>query len=49
MAPTGKAPDLIPEKPTLPRLREAANDPTLVEEVKKFDLKKALEYAAKED
>ena len=31
-----------------PRLREAANDPTLVERVKKFDLKKALEYAAKE-
>ena len=31
-----------------PRLREAANDPTLVEQVKKFDLKKALEYAAKE-
>jgi hypothetical protein len=31
-----------------PRLREAANDPTLVEQVKKFDLKKALEYAASE-
>jgi hypothetical protein len=31
-----------------PRLREAANDPTLVERVKKFDLKKALEYAAEE-
>jgi hypothetical protein len=31
-----------------PRLREAANDPTLVEQVKKFDLKKALEYAAEE-
>jgi hypothetical protein len=31
-----------------PRLREAANDPTLVEQVKKFDLKKALEYAADE-
>lgn len=32
-----------------PRLREAANDPTLVERVKKFDLKKALEYAAKKE
>jgi hypothetical protein len=31
-----------------PRLREAANDPTLIEQVKKFDLKKALEYAASE-
>jgi hypothetical protein len=31
-----------------PRLLEAANDPTLVDEVKKFDLKKALEHAAKE-
>ena len=30
-----------------PRLREAANDPTLVERVKQFDLKKALEFAAK--
>ena len=32
-----------------PRLREAANDPTLVERVKKFDLKMALEYAAKKE
>lgn len=32
-----------------PRLREAANDPTLVEQVKKFDLKKALEYAAQKE
>ncbi|MCA1658320.1 MAG: hypothetical protein LC627_03365 [Verrucomicrobiaceae bacterium] len=32
-----------------PRLLEAANDPTLVERVKQFDLKKALEYAAKEE
>jgi hypothetical protein len=30
-----------------PRILEAANDPTLVERVKKFDLKKALEFAAK--
>jgi hypothetical protein len=30
-----------------PRLLDAANDPTLAERVKKFDLKKALEYAAK--
>lgn len=29
-----------------PRLLDAANDPTLAERVKKFDLKKALEYAA---
>jgi hypothetical protein len=32
-----------------PRLREAANDPTLVEQVKKFDLKKALGYAAQKE
>jgi hypothetical protein len=32
-----------------PRILEAANDPTLVERVKKFDLKKALEFAAKKD
>ena len=32
-----------------PRLLEAANDPTLVERVKQFDLKKALEYAAKKE
>jgi hypothetical protein len=32
-----------------PRLLEAANDPTLVERVKAFDLKKALEYAAKKE
>ena len=32
-----------------PRLVAAANDPTLVEKVKQFDLKKALEYAAKRD
>ena len=31
-----------------PRLLEAANDPTLVEKVKQFDIKKALEFAAKE-
>lgn len=30
-----------------PRLLEAANDPTLVERVKQFDLKKALEFAAR--
>lgn len=30
-----------------PRLLDAANDPTLAERVKKFDLKKALEFAAK--
>jgi hypothetical protein len=32
-----------------PRLLAAANDPTLVEKVKQFDIKKALEYAAKKD
>jgi Colicin V production protein len=32
-----------------PRLLEAANDPTLVERVKQFDIKKALEYAAKKE
>jgi hypothetical protein len=32
-----------------PRVLEAANDPTLVERVKQFDLKKALEYAAKKE
>ena len=31
-----------------PRLVEAANDPTLVDKVKQFDIKKALEFAAKE-
>ncbi|MGZ5503847.1 MAG: CvpA family protein [Chthoniobacterales bacterium] len=31
------------------RLIEAANDPELAKQVKQFDLKKALEYAAKED
>jgi Colicin V production protein len=31
------------------RVLEAANDPTLVEKVKRFDIKKALEYAAKKD
>jgi hypothetical protein len=31
------------------RVLEAANDPTLVEKVKQFDLKKALEYAAKKE
>lgn len=31
------------------RVLEAANDPTLVEKVKKFDIKKALEYAAKKE
>jgi hypothetical protein len=30
-----------------PRIIDAANDPTLAERAKKFDLKKALEYAAK--
>ena len=29
-----------------PRVVEAVNDPTLAEHVKRFDLKKALEYAA---
>ncbi|MEY2504803.1 MAG: hypothetical protein QOG27_1083 [Verrucomicrobiota bacterium] len=32
-----------------PRLLAAANDPTLVERVKQFDLKKALEFAAKKE
>jgi len=32
-----------------PRVLEAANDPSLVERVKRFDFKKALEYAAKRD
>jgi hypothetical protein len=32
-----------------PRLLEAANDPTLVARVKQFDLKKALEFAARRD
>ncbi|MDP9099475.1 MAG: CvpA family protein [Verrucomicrobiota bacterium] len=32
-----------------PRVLAAANDPTLVEHVKQFDIKKALEYAAKKD
>lgn len=32
-----------------PRVLAAANDPTLVERVKKFDLKKALEFAAKKE
>jgi hypothetical protein len=31
------------------RLLDATNDPTLVERVKQFDLKKALEYAAKKE
>jgi Colicin V production protein len=31
------------------RLLEAANDPTLVAKVKQFDIKKALEYAAKKE
>lgn len=31
------------------RLLDAANDPTLVEQVKKFDIKKALEFAAKKE
>ena len=31
------------------RVLEAANDPTLVEKVKQFDIKKALEYAAKKN
>ena len=32
-----------------PKVLAAANDPTLVEKVKQFDLKKALEYAAKKE
>ena len=32
-----------------PRVLAAANDPTLVERVKQFDLKKALEFAAKKE
>jgi hypothetical protein len=32
-----------------PRLVAAANDPTLVEKVKQFDIKKALEFAAKKE
>ncbi|MEY2562967.1 MAG: hypothetical protein QOH88_1160 [Verrucomicrobiota bacterium] len=32
-----------------PRIIEAANDPTLADRVKQFDLKKALEYAAKKN
>jgi hypothetical protein len=31
------------------RVLDAANDPTLVEKVKQFDIKKALEYAAKKE
>jgi hypothetical protein len=31
------------------RVLEAANDPTLVEKVKQFDIKKALEFAAKKE
>jgi hypothetical protein len=31
------------------RVLEAANDPTLIEKVKQFDIKKALEYAAKKE
>jgi hypothetical protein len=31
------------------RVLEAANDPTLVEKLKQFDIKKALEYAAKKE
>ena len=31
------------------RVLEAANDPTLVEKVKQFDIRKALEYAAKKN
>ena len=32
-----------------PRIVDAVNDPTLAEHVKRFDLKKALEYAAKKN
>jgi Colicin V production protein len=32
-----------------PRVLAAANDPTLVEKVKQFDIKKALEFAAKKE
>lgn len=32
-----------------PRILEAANDPTLTEKVKQFDMRKALEFAAKKE
>jgi hypothetical protein len=32
-----------------PRIVDAVNDPTLAGRVKRFDLKKALEYAAKKN
>jgi hypothetical protein len=32
-----------------PRVLAAANDPSLVEKIKQFDLRKALEFAAKKD
>ena len=32
-----------------PRIVDAMNDPTLAEQVKRFDLKKALEYAGKKN
>jgi hypothetical protein len=35
--------------PRDPRVVDAGNDPTLAEQVKKFDLKKALYYAAKKN
>lgn len=41
----GRVLDLLQNR----RVLEAANDPTLVEKVKQFDIKKALEYAAKKE
>ena len=32
-----------------PRVVDAFNDPTLAEHIKRFDLKKALEYAGKKN
>jgi hypothetical protein len=32
-----------------PRVLAATNDPTLVEKLKQFDIKKALEFAAKKE
>jgi hypothetical protein len=32
-----------------PRIIDAANDPALAEQLKKFDLKAALDYALKHD
>ena len=41
----GRIVDLLQNR----RVLEAANDPTLVEKLKQFDIKKALEYAAKRE